>query len=71
MTRYHSRAHPTRITPAERRSFELACAGQTTREIADAHGLAIATVEVQIRTVREKMGARTLIQAAYLAGRGA
>ena len=69
MTRYHSRRHPFRITPKERRSFELVLQGLTLREIAAREGRAVNTIEVQVRTCVEKMGAKTLAQAAYQAGR--
>lgn len=48
------------LTSAERRVFGELVGNQSTREIADAHGVAMNTVRTQVRSIREKMQVRSI-----------
>ena len=48
------------LTFAERRVFQALVGNRNAREIADAHGVAMATVRTQIQSVREKLGVRSI-----------
>jgi DNA-binding CsgD family transcriptional regulator len=51
------------LTVAELANFELAARNKTQQEIADERGVSLATVENQVRSLREKTGDRTLERA--------
>jgi DNA-binding CsgD family transcriptional regulator len=55
---WFARAHG--LTPAETRVLEALCAGGDAREIADRHGVGIATVRTQIGAIRAKTGAESI-----------
>jgi DNA-binding CsgD family transcriptional regulator len=48
------------LTYAEGRVFQALIASRTAREIAEQHGVAIATVRTQIQSVRDKLGVRSI-----------
>ncbi len=48
------------LTLAESRVFRALVGNRTAREIADSHGVAVATVRTQIQAVRDKLGVRSI-----------
>jgi DNA-binding CsgD family transcriptional regulator len=55
---WFARAHA--LTPAETRVLEALCDGLDAREVAERHGVGIATVRTQIGAIRAKTGAESI-----------